>query len=375
MNIVIVFDDLSGGGAARVATLLGSAWVKKGWAVCMLTTDDGSMLSVYDKHENILHKPLSLRGAPKGTLAAISQNLRRLVVIRKALKGCAPDVIISFLDTTNVKTILATRGLHIPVIVTEHTDPGGWNIGRAWELLRRLTYPWADAVVCLGTRPLNYFGPRIRRRGVIIPNPVVLPDTVFPHAASKITQEIHTLVSLGSLRPVKGFNVLLDAFERVSSRHKNWQLKIWGDGPLRKDLEAHAQRLGAADRIELPGITQEPYLRLSESDVFVLPSRVEGFPMALCEAMAVGLPVIATDVGAVSDIIRNDIDGILVPLDNIDALAEAMDRLMGSHELRCRLADRALEVVERFSIEKVMGMWEKLIRKVTGKDICEPAKD
>lgn len=367
MKIVIVFDDLLGGGAARVATLLGNAWVKQGWAVCMLTADDGSKLPVYDINENILHKPLSLLGDPKGMLNAIYLNLRRMAVLRKALKSCDPDVIISFLDTTNIKTILASRGLGVPIIVSERTDPSGWNIGWPWELLRRITYPLANAVICQGERPMRFFGPRIRRQCLIIPNPVTIPsETVRHREAVFCEKQAYTLVSLGSLHPVKGFDLLLDTFARISFRHPQWRLIIWGEGPCRSKLENQAKRLGIFELIKLPGATQEPFARLSEADLFVLPSRTEGFPNALCEAMAVGLPVVASNVGAVSDIIRDGIDGILVPPDNIDTLAEALDRLMGSHELRCRLADRAPEVLERFSIEKVMTMWENLICKVAG---------
>lgn len=377
MKIVFVISRMSLGGAQRVMALMANHWAEKRHSITIVEVGDSSAPSFFSVHEKVRIIPLGLKKDSLNLFSGLINNIRRVWVIRRTLQKCAPDVVLSSLDTTNIKTILAVCGLGIPIIVSEHIDPAGWNIniGRAWEFLRRLTYPWADAVVCLGTPQLSYFGPRIKRRGVIIPNPVVLPDTVLMPAESRIVREIHTLVSLGRLTSAKGFDVLLDAFERVSSHRKNWRLKIWGEGPLWKDLKAHAQRLDAADRIEFPGVTHEPYVRLSESDIFVLPSRVEGFPMVLCEAMAVGLPVIATDVAAVSDIIRNEIDGILVPPDNIDALSEAMDRLMGSHELRSRLAARAPEVLERFNIEKVMDRWEKLIRKVTGKEICEPAKD
>src|SRR4029077_15147194 len=109
-------------------------------------------------------------------------NLARLRDLRRALRENRSDIIISFLPETNIRTLLATRGLGMKVIVSERTDPAGRNIGRAWDFLRRLTYPWADAVVCQGKRALSFFPSSVR--GCVIPNPVNLPEDAMPKTSS-----------------------------------------------------------------------------------------------------------------------------------------------------------------------------------------------
>jgi len=366
-RLAIALDGLTGGGAARVAAILGNAWVAKGLDVFLVTSDDGSCAPAYWVHEQAKVFHLGLRRDSYSPLQAVANNTSRIIRLRTALRRLKPDVIISFLDTLNVIVLLATRGLGIPVIVSERTDPAGRNLGRAWELLRRLTYRWADAVVCQGERPLRYFGRRTRRRGRIIPNPVALPAAAAGlRAGVSCPGQVRTLVAMGSLRPEKGFDVLLNAFSQVVPRHREWRLVIWGEGPLRSELESQASQLGIADHITFPGVTREPFARLAEANLFVLSSLVEGFPNVLTEAMSVGLPVIATDVGAVPEIVRDGIDGVLAPPGQEEALAVAMDRLMGNREARSCLAARAPDVLERFSLKKVVGMWEELICEVAG---------
>lgn len=362
VRLVIVLDDLLGGGAARVATLLANAWAGKGFQVTLVTSDDGTGCPIYALAPGVGHRPLDLRREPRHLLEAVWNNLSRVRRLRKAIRGLQPTAVISFLDRTNVLVLLATVGLGLPVVVSERSDPHGRSIGRAWELLRTATYPFAAAVVAQTRHALDYFSAGIQARGRVIPNPVALPEEVPPRRDPWTRTPPFTVVSVGSLRPVKGHDLLIEAFAQVAGRHPDWNLRIHGEGPARGDLEQQVARLGLQGRVELPGATTAPFERLREADLFVLSSRTEGFPNALAEAMACGLPVISFDCrSGPSELIRTGENGILVPPGQVEELAAAMDRLMADRAERSRLAEGAPEVLSRFSLERILAQWEALV--------------
>lgn len=170
------------------------------------------------------------------------------------------------------------------------------------------------------------------------------------------------VVAVGRLVAQKGFDLLLQAFARLQGRYPDWSLVIVGEGPLRAELEGLVERLGLSGRVFLPGLVQAVPALLKRCDLFVLASRYEGFPNALGEAMAAGLPVIAADCPTgPRELVRHGVDGLLVPPEDPATLAEAMDRLMGDGEERRRLAGRAVEVTARFSEEKVLALWDQVL--------------
>jgi glycosyltransferase involved in cell wall biosynthesis len=168
---------------------------------------------------------------------------------------------------------------------------------------------------------------------------------------------------VGRLSPEKGFDVLVRAFARIAPWFPDWTLQILGTGPQRGQLEDLADSLGVRDNVRWAGWVEEPESALLESGVFVLPSRYEGFPNALLEAMACGLPCIASacDSGP-AEIIRDGVDGLLVPPENVDALADALRQLVSDEDKRARLGRHAVEVTSRFSREAFFGRWEEALR-------------
>jgi glycosyltransferase involved in cell wall biosynthesis len=363
-RVTILLDDLLGGGAARVAAHLSWAWADQGWQVTLLTTDDGLLPAFFELHPKVVHCSLALRGDSRSALGAVVRNLRRLAVLRRAIRASGPDLLISFLDTNNVMCLLATRGMgRIPTLVSERTDPRGRPLGAGWQWLRRRTYPWADGLVTQSAHALAYFEPRVRAKGWVIPNPVLpLPAPSGPAAPHGPR---HRVVTLGRLNRVKGHDLLIEAFAALAETFPDWDLVIHGEGPERDGLMARIQGHGLRHRIFLEGATDQPGARLREADLFVLPSRTEGFPNALAEAMACALPVVSFDCASgPAELIRDGVDGLLVPPEDVPALSRAMAGLMGSPPERARLAARAPEVLVRFSLDRVLGLWAEAIGRI-----------
>ena len=341
-------------------SLMANYWAEKAWEITLLTFDDGQQPPHYALDPRVHHQPLALEWPSRNTYQAFVNNLTRTRRLRASLRASRPDTILSFLDKTNLQVLLATRGLGFPVVISERTVPGVYKIGRAWETLRGILYPLADAIVVQTRAVRDAFSPRIQARCRVVPNPVLAPPG--PLAPSSDERRI---VAVGRLDECKQFNLLIRAFARIARSHQDWFLEIWGEGPERAKLEALRNEFGLSSRVRLPGATQDVYRELRRGGIFALTSRFEGFPNALCEAMAVGLPVVSFDCPhGPREIIRDGVDGVLVLPGDLAAFSEKLVDLIDNPERRRSLACRAPDVLQRFGLERVMQEWEHVLSEV-----------
>lgn len=346
---------LVGGGAERVMSLLASSWSERGDEVTLVTLDAAPPF--YPLHEAVRLDRLDRMGRAPG-VGRLASAAGRLGALRRAVRRSRPDVCVSFVDRLNVPVLWATRGLGVPVVVSERVHPGFVD-DRVWRTIRRVSYMSANAVVAQTERTASAlrtpFGPRV----VAIPNPVTEVGGLRASLAGR------RVVAAGRLVPQKGFDVLLQAFASSLARHPGWTLHVYGEGPLRNELEVQARRLGISDAATFEGRTNRLLDELATADVFVLSSRFEGFPNVLCEAMAVGLPCVATRcLTGPEEIIDDGEDGMLVPVDDAAALSGALDALLGSAEERARLGTAAAQVSERLGLESILARWDEVFDRV-----------
>jgi len=362
-RLTIVIGSLALGGAQRVLAILSRAWVERGWSVTVITFDASDVAPYFPLHPSIQLCRLGvLEDSGESAWRALSGNLHRLSALRRAVRNQAPDLVVSFLFRTNVTTILATRAMGIPVVIAERVVPTKVVSRWWWRALRRVAFPLADAATAqteAGAAWLRSIG---QRKVLVIPNPVL----AAPNGPAAPLQR-PMILALGRLVEQKGFDILIRAFGRVATAHPAWRLAIFGEGPERAKLASLIEQRRLSARIELPGPTADPNSVLRSADLFVLSSRYEGFPNALCEAMALGLACVTTDCpSGPSTIVRPEIDALLVPNEDEGALGEAMARLMGDAELRARLGAKAKQITERFSLAKILGQWDELFRLALG---------
>ncbi len=365
MKITLVISTLSCGGAERVLVSLAKGFIEHGHDVTVITLSEKNS-DFYRLPPECSRLALGIMGSSSGLSEAIKHNIRRVTVMRKAVESSIPDVVISFLRITNITTILALLGTKYPLIVTEHNDLKVFSYGLLWETLRLLTYPFCSSVVSVSKGVDLGFASLPASKRAVIYNPIMVKDGgQMDELPGEADPNKKWLVSMGRLTEQKGFDLLLQAFHKIAPQYPDWQLLILGRGELREQLERMRDNLGLSGQVVFTGALSNPFAVLKSAKLFVMASRNEGFPMAHGEALACGLPVIATDCpSGPSEMIRHHVDGLLVPNQDVSAFAAAMASLMSDEPKRQRLAAKAPEVTERFGLEAIVAEWETLIDKL-----------
>jgi glycosyltransferase involved in cell wall biosynthesis len=240
--------------------------------------------------------------------------------------------------------------------VREFADAQHWKSRLLFRLLRSAAGVIApsraiqDELLRAGFSPDRIF---------LMPNAVDVdrfrPATAFERAEAKrslgIAADTHVVGTVARLIPRKGIDVLLRAFSVVRHTHRNTHLLVIGSGPLQQELHDLSRDLALSPSVSWLGSQAEPDTGLRAMDVFAFPSRLEGSPNAVLEAMASGLPIVATAIGGVVDLLEEQDTGVLVRSDDADALAAALVRVLGDSKLRRDLSGRARRrAVERFSL-------------------------
>lgn len=360
MHVAFVHTNFMCGGVHRLTSIMANYWVQKGWQVTLLTFGDPSSPPFFELDSRIHSIPLGVNQTSSNFFGDVRNNLRRVLVLRRSIRESMPDVVISFGIIVNVLVLLSTRGLSVPVIIADNDSLMG-PIPKAWKLLRLWTNTFVDHIVAQTEMAHSCLHSTIQAKTTVIPN-IVAPIPEAGAMSPDLVPAKPSIVAMGRFYRQKGFDLLLRAVAILKDRYPDWTLTIYGDGPLRPQLEALRDGLGLNGRVQFPGLVKRHHRFLQEADLFVLPSRWEGMPIVLAEAMACGLPVIAADCrNGPREVIRDGVDGVLVSPEDAKSLATAMGRLMSDESERIRLASRAVETTDRFALDKVMGMWEELL--------------
>ena len=370
-RLLLVVDSLEVGGAERHVVDLASALHRKGYEVevaCSIA--DG------------LSKPLEEAGVPVRPLA------RRLVKrrvslayargIRKLLREGRFDLVHAHIYASAVAAAIATRGTGLPLVVTEHTEASWQN--RWARRCSRWTYRRARRIIAVST-PIERR--LIERDGVppelvtLIPNAVIPASGNPPDLADTLPDgwsERPLVGVVARLQPEKGVATFLKAAARVSKVSPEARFLVVGDGPLREELLDLVGRAGLRERVRFLGYRTDARALTGLLDVLVVPSLTEGSPLIVLEAMAAGVPVVASAVGGIPDQVRHGEEGVLVPPDDPDALAGALGALLEDPVRAHRLGEAGRRRTENeFSHEALVRRIEAVYRVALGGESAQDA--
>lgn len=383
-KIVLLISSMNAGGAERVAAALANSWVALGNDVCIVPCfSQGSGQSFYSLDSRVkLHWLVD--DLPKSKVVS---RLLKPLVLRRKLKAWRPDVVVSFLTNVNVTALLATCGLRVPVVVCERTNPlSESHLPFVLRKLRKVLYPKAAAVMMqtdAAARDYARHMPSIKYIPAIA-NPIsadlIKELKALELAAVKpVVTESKVLLSMGRLVEIKQFTFLIDCFAELSKDFPQWQLHIYGSGPLADKLAAQIECLSLSEHVFLKGATKTPWHEMRQADAFAMSSEREGFPNVLLEAMVNGLPSIAIDCPyGPAELTKNGEVGLLVPLEvaaeggyaqiTRSAFIDGLRQLFGDEALRERLAYEGQQhVLQHYSQEKVLEDWEGLFDRLNVK--------
>ena len=342
MNVIIVLGAISIGGAQRVAFNLSESLNRE--SDCHTTIVSLSQTKG-EKYDTTGHDVVELRG--KNTIG----QLREFVKTRQ------PDIVLTMTVPLSIYTVPALVGLKVKHIISERTAPSRSATKGVTRVLSRLLMRMADGYVFQTEEARDFYGGKIAKNSVVIPNPLFnltqMPLTQFSGEDPK------TIVTAGRLNEVKNHQMLIKAFKDISEKYPDYKLIIYGSGPEKERDEELVEELGLKERAILPGATKKIVEAIYKASMFVLTSNYEGMPNALMEAMALGLPCISTDCpsGGPKELIQDKINGLLIPVEDKDALSSAIRYLIENPQKAKAMGLQAMSIRESHSMERICKHW------------------
>lgn len=339
MKIVFVLPDMPGGGSERVVALLANEYVSRGYKVAILLFAGNQTVYPLDQRVEVYI-------AGEASEGSISKRLKRLLQMRRFYRNNKNCYIFSFCVMGTVFSVLAAAGIPHRMLVSERNDPTrikhqrlrDWSYGKA----EKLVFQTEDMKLC--------FSEKLRKKSAVIPNPVSenMPE---PYAGERKKR----VVSVARLQPQKNHKLLLDAFSEFVKEFPEYELHLFGIGELENSLKEQAGKLQISDKTFFRGFSSNVKEEIWDSAMFVLSSDYEGISNSMIEALAMGVPVISTDcpVGGSRAYMEDGVSGLLTPVGDAKALAEAMKKVAGSRELSEQLSVNGAKVKETYRLSRI----------------------
>jgi GalNAc-alpha-(1->4)-GalNAc-alpha-(1->3)-diNAcBac-PP-undecaprenol alpha-1,4-N-acetyl-D-galactosaminyltransferase len=359
LRIALLIHSLHGGGAERLMSQLAARWSSD--HDVHLVTWSSVESDLYVLPPEVSRHGLELQFPSWGILGGLRANWLRVQHMRRKLREISPDFLLSFSDQMNIVALEAARPLGKPVWISEHSDPAKQRLSRLWEAWRARSYPTCTGCVALTHGIAAY----MEERWITAPRMRVIPpaiDPPTPEATGSLPRERRgkNFLFVGRLSREKGVDLLVKAWKRIAVELPDWELIIAGDGEQKAALQELAVDTPS---IRFCGWSSNPWAFYAQADGFVLPSRYEGFPVALLEAMSQGVPAIATRCSSAIDELTLEKRSLMtIPMDSVEALVLAMREFASNASLRQAIGRAGRDVAANYTWTKIGPMWDALLQ-------------
>ena len=348
------------GGAERVLCTVCSELAGRGHEVSIVTFDQPGGKPFYQLDNRV--KLIDLAVGNTAQPASIFETVKRMKAIRHIAATEQPDVAVGFMHSMFIPMAFALVGTGIPTLGSEHTVPEHYRTRRFQFFLLVIAARLIKKITVLSEAIRSGYPTSVKANMMVMPNPIEKPTLQIDKVLSKSNR---TILNVGRLDTEKDHAILIQAFSKIAPAFPTWQLKIVGDGPLRKDLEELIEALDLQDKVTLPGVTKAIDTEYASADIFVISSTYEAFGLVTAEAMSHSLPVVGfADCPGTNKLIENNVSGVLVEPedDRIEALADALSNLIRNPVLQERLGKAGqVQIKSLCSTEQVCDQWEALL--------------
>ncbi len=362
-SIAFHLNCLAQGGAERVVSNLANQFAKEGYKVYIATEWQEENEFAIDEKVTRVHVGLRESDENKNRIVKFFLRIRYL---KDFLEQYKPDVLIAFAQRANYRALMACKDTGTPTVISIRTDPVGHYDALSDKIQIKWLFNRAAGCVFQTTGQKEFFKPYLQDNSCIILNPVNPKYIGVEHPVEKEKAVVHH----ARLVDFKNQPMLIDAFMKVHEKHPDYVLRIYGgdsfDG-TKEILEERIKKYKAENFIFLMGASDSLEKEIPKGEVYAFSSDWEGLPNSLLEAMAMGMPVVATDCpcGGPRTVIRDGENGLLVPIKDPDALADGLCRLIEDKEFAGRLGKEAAKISEITGPEQVFDKWRCYLHRVT----------
>ncbi len=363
-TIAFYIGSLTIGGAERVICNLAEYFKSLGYHVYVVTKLRAS--TEYELSDGI-ERIIADITSEEETGSRIGNLIARVNKLKGIWRDIKPDIIVSFIGKNNVMALASARAFRIPVVVSVRSAPSREMASRGLRMACMTLFRQAAGIVLQTSEAVDFFPARLKRKAVILPNsinPKFIQDVLS--GDDRVYEVRKDIIAVGRIDDNKNEKMLIDAFSPLASKYPDWNVRLYGDGERLNDLKEYTCKLGLEGRVIFHGNVDDIPVRMKEASIFALPSKVEGMPNALIEAMTLGLACISTDCpcGGPRDLIMDGTDGILIDVDDTDALTQNLERLMADEGLRKSLGTEAMKIIDKLHPDVVNERWREYLEGI-----------